>query len=221
MLPKCFPLMEWVKTTLWGLLLGVDKAIRFPAEGAEDDRNQAVKDLLQQLNVIALDTVVGIGASGRTSYVLAGLEYIKSVGGLAVSLCMTKNSEMSQIVDETIAIKTGAEVITGSTRMKAGTATKLVCNMISTTLMIKWGKVYQNLMVDLMATNEKLKVTTGKIVHKITGASDEIIKKALVESNYSCKHAIIMVLKQVSFKEGERLLEEYHNMVTNVINDIK
>ncbi|WP_368486186.1 N-acetylmuramic acid 6-phosphate etherase [Spiroplasma sp. DGKH1] len=203
-----------------GIIAGGDKAIRFPAEGAEDDRAQAVKDL-QQLNVTALDTVIGIGASGRTPYVLAGLEYIKSVGGLAVGLCMTKNSEMSQIADETIAIETGAEVITGSTRMKAGTATKLVCNMISTTLMIKWGKVYQNLMVDLMATNEKLKVRTAKIVREITGAADDIIAKALVESNYSCKHAIIMVLKQVSFKESERLLEEYHNMVTNVINDIK
>ncbi|WHQ37454.1 N-acetylmuramic acid 6-phosphate etherase [Spiroplasma sp. SV19] len=201
-----------------GIIAGGDDAIRIPAEGAEDDRDLGMNDL-KALNLQSLDTVVGIGASGRTPYVLAGLEYAKTIGALAVGLCMTKNSEMLTVADEVIAIETGAEVVTGSTRMKAGTATKLVCNMISTTLMVKWGKVYQNLMVDLLATNEKLKVRTARIVKAVTNASDEVVAETLIAANYACKNAIIMILKNVSYAESETLLAEYDNLVTKVIND--
>ncbi|UNF61719.1 N-acetylmuramic acid 6-phosphate etherase [Spiroplasma poulsonii] len=200
-----------------GIIAGGDDAIRTPAEGAEDDRELGVADL-KALNLQPLDTVVGIGSSGRTPYVLAGLEYAKTIGALAVGLCMTKNSEMLAVADEVIAIETGAEVVTGSTRMKAGTATKLVCNMISTTLMVKWGKVYQNLMVDLLATNEKLKVRTARIVKAVTNASDDVVATTLTAANYACKNAIVMILKNVSYAESETLLAEYDNLVTKVIN---
>ncbi len=194
-----------------GIIAGGHDAIRTPSEGAEDDRRLGGVTDLKALNLKPLDTVVGIGASGRTPYVLAGLEYAKTIGALAVGLCMTKNSEMLAVADEVIAIETGAEVVTGSTRMKAGTATKLVCNMISTTIMVKWGKVYQNLMVDLIATNEKLRVQTARIVKALTNASDDDVAKALTAANYACKNAIIMILKNVSYAESETLLK--------VIND--
>ncbi|ELL44950.1 N-acetylmuramic acid 6-phosphate etherase [Spiroplasma melliferum] len=202
-----------------GIIAGGDSAIRTPAEGAEDDQDLAVNDL-KKLNLQPLlDTVIGIGASGRTPYVLAGLKYAKTIGALSVGLCMTKNSEMIAIADEVIAIETGPEVITGSTRMKAGTATKLVCNMISTTLMVKLGKVYQNLMVDLVATNEKLKVRTAEIVKAVTNASDEVIAQALTAANYACKNAIVMILKNVSYVESQTLLTKYDNLVSKIINE--
>ncbi len=201
-----------------GIMAGGDRAIRTPAEGAEDDCDLSVNDL-ETLQLQPLDTVIGIGASGRTPYVLAGLTYAKSIGALAVGLCMTKNSEMLTVADEVIAIETGAEVVTGSTRMKAGTATKLVSNMISTTLMVKWGKVYQNLMIDLIATNEKLKVRTAQIVKTLTNASDDGISATLKAANYACKNAIIMILKNVSYDESIALLAEHDNLVTKIIND--
>ncbi len=126
---------------------------------------------------------------------------------------------MLAIADEVIAIETGPEVITGSTRMKAGTATKLVCNMISTTLVVKLGKVYQNLMVDLIATNEKLKVRTAEIVKAVTNASDEVIAQALTAANYACKNAIIMILKNVSYSESQALLNKYDNLINKIINE--
>lgn len=201
-----------------GIIAGGDRAIRIPVEGAEDDQDLAVNDL-KKLNLQPLDTVIGIGASGRTPYVLAGLKYAKTTGALAIGLCMTKNSEMLAIADEVIAIETGPEVITGSTRMKAGTATKLVCNMISTTLMVKLGKVYQNLMVDLIATNEKLKVRTAEIVKAVTNASDEVTAQALTAANYACKNAIIMILKNVSYAESQALLNKYDNLINKIINE--
>lgn len=200
-----------------GLIAGGDIAIRIPIEGAEDNNNLAIKDLKDH-NLNSLDTVIGIAASGRTPYVLTGLKYCKSINGLAVGLCMTKNSKMSEIADETIIIETGSEVITGSTRMKSGTATKLVCNMISTTLMIKSGKVYQNLMIDLVATNEKLRVRTAKIVSEVTNCSQEEAEKALNACNYSCKHAIVMLLKNIDFKTSQKLLVQHNNRIIDIIN---
>ncbi|AGM25289.1 N-acetylmuramic acid 6-phosphate etherase [Spiroplasma chrysopicola] len=201
-----------------GIMAGGDYAIRNAVEGAEDDELQVVTDL-KAINLGPLDTVIGIAASGRTPYVLAGLEYAKTVGALAVGMCMTKNSEMSQVADQTIAVVTGPEVVTGSTRMKAGTATKLVCNMISTTLMIKWGKVYQNLMVDLKASNEKLKVRTARIIKEITGADDKKINAVLVEANYSCKHAIVMIFCNVNYEESITLLATANNSIDAVLKN--
>lgn len=200
------------------LIAGGDPAIKLSIEGAEDNEKQAIKDL-QAIKLNASDTVIGIAASGRTPYVLSGLKYCQDVGGLAIGLCMTKNSQFAQFAHKTIQIDTGAEVITGSTRMKAGTATKLVCNMISTTLMIKAGKVYQNLMVDLVAKNKKLKARVFNIVAQITNAKPEIIKKTLKQCNYACKNAIIMILKQVSFAESKKLLKQHDNQINQVLND--
>ncbi|EXU60329.1 N-acetylmuramic acid 6-phosphate etherase [Mycoplasma mycoides] len=201
-----------------GIIAGGNKAIKNPIEGAEDNEKLAIIDL-NKIKLNSLDTVIGIASSGKTPYVLSALKYANKKDALSVGLCMTKNSEMTKIANQVISVKTGAEIITGSTRMKAGTATKLICNMITTTLMIKLGKVYKNLMIDLVATNDKLKKRAFKIVKQITNAKDHIIYKALNESNFSCKHAIIMILKNISYSESVLLLENCDNSLTKLLEE--
>ncbi|QVK06189.1 N-acetylmuramic acid 6-phosphate etherase [Mycoplasma mycoides] len=201
-----------------GIIAGGNKAIKNPIEGAEDNEKLAIIDL-NKIKLNSLDTVIGIASSGKTPYVLSALKYANKKDALSIGLCMTKNSEMTKIANYVISVKTGAEIITGSTRMKAGTATKLVCNMIITTLMIKLGKVYKNLMIDLVATNDKLKKRAFNIVKQITNAKDHIIHKALNESNFSCKHTIIMILKNISYSESVLLLENCDNSLTKLLEE--
>ncbi|PTD31142.1 N-acetylmuramic acid 6-phosphate etherase [Mycoplasma leachii] len=201
-----------------GIIAGGNKAIKNPIEGAEDNEKLAIIDL-NKIKLNSFDTVIGIASSGKTPYVLSALKYANKKDALSIGLCMVKNSEMTKIANQVISIKTRAEIITGSTRMKAGTATKLVCNMITTTLMIKLGKVYKNLMIDLVATNDKLKNRAFKIVKQLTSAKDQIIYKALAESNFSCKHAIVMILKKISYNESVLLLDNYDNSLTKLLEE--
>ncbi|WP_434325996.1 N-acetylmuramic acid 6-phosphate etherase [Mycoplasma leachii] len=201
-----------------GIIAGGNKAIKNPIEGAEDNEKLAIIDL-NKIKLNSFDTVIGIASSGKTPYVLSALKYSNKKDALSIGLCMVKNSEMTKIANQVISVKTGAEIITGSTRMKAGTATKLVCNMITTTLMIKLGKVYKNLMIDLVATNDKLKNRAFKIVKQLTSAKDQIIYKALAESNFSCKHAIVMILKKISYNESVLLLDNYDNSLTKLLEE--
>ncbi|WP_434343738.1 N-acetylmuramic acid 6-phosphate etherase [Mycoplasma sp. 06067-C1-B144P-99-0482-3] len=201
-----------------GIITGGNKAIKNPIEGAEDNEKLAIVDL-NKIKLNSFDTIIGIASSGKTPYVLSALKYANKKDALSIGLCMVKNSEMTKIANQVISIKTGAEIITGSTRMKAGTATKLVCNMITTTLMIKLGKVYKNLMIDLVATNDKLKNRAFKIVKQLTSAKDQIIYKALAESNFSCKHAIVMILKKISYNESVLLLDNYDNSLTKLLEE--
>ncbi|CBV67190.1 N-acetylmuramic acid 6-phosphate etherase [Mycoplasma leachii] len=201
-----------------GIIAGGNKAIKNPIEGAEDNEKLAIIDL-NKIKLNSFDTVIGIASSGKTPYVLSALKYANKKDALSIGLCMVKNSEMTKIANQVISIKTEAEIITGSTRMKAGTATKLVCNMITTTLMIKLGKVYKNLMIDLVATNDKLKNRAFKIVKQLTSAKDQIIYKALAESNFSCKYAIVMILKKISYNESVLLLDNYDNSLTKLLEE--
>ncbi|ADR23843.1 N-acetylmuramic acid 6-phosphate etherase [Mycoplasma leachii PG50] len=201
-----------------GIIAGGNKAIKNPIEGAEDNEKLAIIDL-NKIKLKSFDTVIGIASSGKTPYVLSALKYANKKDALSIGLCMVKNSEMTKIANQVISIKTEAEIITGSTRMKAGTATKLVCNMITTTLMIKLGKVYKNLMIDLVATNDKLKNRAFKIVKQLTSAKDQIIYKALAESNFSCKYAIVMILKKISYNESVLLLDNYDNSLTKLLEE--
>lgn len=201
-----------------GIIAGGNKAIKNPIEGAEDNEKLAIIDL-NKIKLNSLDTVIEIASSGKTPYVLSALKYANKKDALSIGLCMIKNSEMTKIANQVISVKTGAEIITGSTRMKAGTATKLVCNMITTTLMIKLGKVYKNLMIDLVVTNDKLKKRAFKIVKQITNAKDHIIYKALNESNFSCKHTIAMILKNISYSESVLLLENCDNSLTKLLEE--
>ncbi|HBL0700937.1 TPA: N-acetylmuramic acid 6-phosphate etherase, partial [Escherichia coli] len=177
-----------------GLIAGGEYAIQHAVEGAEDSREGGVNDL-KNINLTAQDVVVGIAASGRTPYVIAGLEYARQLGCRTVGISCNPGSAVSTTAEFAITPIVGAEVVTGSSRMKAGTAQKLVLNMLSTGLMIKSGKVFGNLMVDVVATNEKLHVRQVNIVKNATGCNAEQAEAALIACERNCKTAIVMVLK--------------------------
>lgn len=189
-----------------GIIAGGDAAIRRPMEGVEDDAGQGRADL-ENKKLSPKDAVVGLAASGRTPYVLGAMEYARSIGALTVGICCTPENLMKKHADIMIVPVVGPEVITGSTRMKAGTAQKLVLNMISTGAMIKLGKVYSNLMVDMRATNEKLVERAKRIVKLATGASDAEAEETLNETDYNVKLAIMMLLTQNDPDTACRLLK--------------
>lgn len=205
------------------LMAGGRDAFVKAKEGAEDDANLAGVDLAN-IKLTKNDFVIGIAASGRTPYVIGGIEYAKKVGCLTGCITTSQNTILASLVDYPIEVITGAEVITGSTRMKSGTAQKMVCNMISTSAMIKMGKVYSNLMIDVKTTNEKLVVRGLNIIKEITGYSDEVAKEKLKEFgtikniifNYFTKENDVAVIeeylkrslgnirKSIELYEGER-----------------
>ena len=205
---ECPPTYGVPSNMVMCLMAGGDNAFVKAVEGAEDSKELAVQDL-QRINVSANDIVVGIAASGRTPYVIGGIEYAKQQGIKTACITTSKGSDLASLVDYPIEAVTGQEVITGSTRMKSGTAQKLICNMLSTASMIKMGKVYSNYMIDVMATNEKLVARSHTIVSEITGCSlDEAkekiqkygtIKKALIAYFTGCEdlNIINQVLSEV------------------------
>ncbi len=163
-----------------GLMAGGMKATTFAVEGAEDRKDLAVEDL-KNINLSNKDMVIGIAASGRTPYVIGGIEYAKLIGAKTSCITTSSSSVLAGLVDYPIEAITGAEVINGSTRMKSGTAQKLICNMITTATFIKMGKVYGNLMIDLQATNEKLVARQIGIICEITGYDNETAIKKMKE----------------------------------------
>lgn len=193
-------------TLVTGLIAGGDDALRNPIENAEDSKEAAKMDL-QKANLTNKDFVIGIAASGRTPYSIGAVEYAREIGAKTGSIACNKDAKISTYVDYPIEIETGAEVLSGSTRMKAGTATKMVLNMITTTAMIKIGKVYDNLMVDLKPTNEKLVDRATKIISEISGYDYESSKKILSQANNNVKAAIIMATKNVDYEESIKILE--------------
>lgn len=190
-----------------GLIAGGDDALRNPIENAEDSTQAAKKDL-QKENLTENDFVIGIAASGRTPYSIGAVEYAKEIGASTGSIACNKDAKISSYVDFPIEIETGAEVLSGSTRMKAGTATKLVLNMITTTAMIKIGKVYDNLMVDVRPTNEKLVDRATKIISEISGCDYDKSNKLLKKANNNVKAAIIMAIKDVDYENASLILEK-------------
>ncbi|HHU80778.1 MAG TPA: N-acetylmuramic acid 6-phosphate etherase [Acholeplasmataceae bacterium] len=189
------------------LMAGGDKAMTQAVEGAEDSKELAIQDL-QRINANPNDIVVGIAASGRTPYVIGGMEYAKSLGLTTACITTSANTVLASVVDYPIEAITGPEPLTGSTRMKSGTAQKLICNMLSTASMIKIGKVYENLMVDVQTTNEKLYARARGIVSEVTGVdSDEAGK--LIDKYGSIKGAILSHLAQITdVEEVKTALEE-------------
>ena len=189
-----------------GLIAGGDDALRNPIENAEDSKEAAKADLKKE-NLTSNDFVIGIAASGRTPYSIGAIEYAREIGAKTGSIACNKNAKISEYSDYPIEVETGAEVLSGSTRMKAGTATKMVLNMITTTAMIKIGKVYDNLMVDLKPTNEKLVDRATKIISEISGYDYESSKKILSKADNNVKAAIIMATKNVDYEESIKILE--------------
>ncbi|MCC3648646.1 MULTISPECIES: N-acetylmuramic acid 6-phosphate etherase [Cytobacillus] len=201
-----------------GIIAGGKEAMTEAVEGAEDDSEQGRQDVAE-IQLSDKDVLVGIAASGRTPYTIGALQYGNEVGAVTVSVACTKDSEMGKISKYTIAPITGPEVVTGSTRMKAGTAQKLVLNMLTTASMIKLGKVYGNLMVDVQMTNEKLFKRAENIVKMATGASDEEARAALKEQNYHTKAAILQILTGLKGEEAAELLKKHNGYLREAAAD--
>ncbi|TYP05823.1 N-acetylmuramic acid 6-phosphate etherase [Xenorhabdus doucetiae] len=200
-----------------GLIAGGHQAILKAVENAEDNRQLGAEDL-KGLHFNQKDILVGIAASGRTPYVLGTMEYAKSVGATVAGISCNPNSPMAQLADIAITPVVGPEVITGSSRMKAGTAQKLILNMITTGAMIRIGKVYGNLMVDVEATNAKLIERQKNIVMAATECSREMAEHALSACGGHCKTAIVMILSGVSAEEAKALLAEHQGLIRPAIS---
>ena len=213
---ECPPTYGVSEELVQGVIAGGTEAIFRAQEGAEDSKELAVKDLKER-NLTSNDVVVGIAASGRTPYVIGGLEYANEIGALTVSITCNKDSEVSKCAKISIAPVVGPEVVTGSTRLKSGTAQKLVLNMLSTGSMIKLGKVYGNLMVDVQTTNEKLVERAKKIVSEATGLIIEESTKVLNETNFDVKLAIFMVLSNLDKNEAKSKLDEAKGYIAKAL----
>ena len=196
---------------------GKDAFVR-AKEGAEDDKEQAIKDL-KNIKLNKKDILIGIAASGRTPYVISAIEYANSIGCNTASIATVKNSKIGDIAKQKIEVVTGAEVISGSTRMKAGTAQKMICNMISSASMIKMGKVYDNLMVDVCVTNEKLLKRACNIIAEITKASEEICLEKMNKYKSVKKSVLSILLNIDDEKKIEELLQQNNNNLRKIIGD--
>lgn len=213
---ECPPTFSTPYEKVQAILAGGEKAMMVAVEGAEDDMNLGRQDLMDR-NISSVDVVVGIAASGRTPYVKGALKYAQDIGATTVSLTSNPNAEISEYATIKIEVVTGPEVLTGSTRLKAATAHKMILNMISTASMVKQGKAYKNLMVDVHATNYKLRERAKTIVCEATGVSYETAENVLLETNFSVKPAIVMLLANVSFEEALRRLERTKGFVKEAI----
>lgn len=189
---ECPPTFGVSPHMVQGIIAGGVRALVNSLEGAEDNRARAISDLNER-NFASTDVLVGIAASGRTPYVLSGLEYAKRLGASTIAVSCVVDSEAAALADIALTPITGAEVITGSTRMKAGTATKMVLNMLTTATMIRLGKVYGNLMIDVHATNDKLRDRARRIIMTATGCDSEKALEALDAAKGHAKKAIELI----------------------------
>lgn len=206
------------KNLFIGVIAGGEFALRNAIENVEDSIESAILDLVN-INFSKKDFLIGIAASGRTPYVLSAINFAKDNGAKTASISTVKNSAIGNQADFPIEIEVGAEIITGSTRMKSGTAQKMTLNMISTGVMIKLGKVYENLMIDVKATNEKLKERAIKIVSEIAKCNYETAKEKLTEANNQTKIAIVMIIKNISYDNAKKLIENYKGKLREVIDE--
>ncbi|RII13700.1 N-acetylmuramic acid 6-phosphate etherase [Streptomyces sp. YIM 130001] len=202
---ECPPTFNTDPADVVGLIAGGPSAMVTAVEGAEDSKQLAAEDL-DSLGLTADDTVVGISASGRTPYAIGAVEHARTRGALTVGLSCNADSALGSAAEHGIEVVVGPELLTGSTRLKAGTAQKLVLNMLSTITMIRLGKTYGNLMVDVRASNEKLRARSRRIVALATDASDEAIESALTAADGEVKTAILMILADVDADTANTLL---------------
>ncbi len=186
---ECPPTFGVPSEQVVGIIAGGEKCMARAAEAEEDDALGGVAEL-KKYGLSKNDTVVGISASGGAAYVVGALEYANEVGAMSVSLSSNSDTPMERVAKISIVTDTGAEVVTGSTRMKSGTAQKLVLNMISTTAMIKTGKVYENLMINLSPTNKKLRARMIRIVAEIKGCSEREAEHLLESHNFNIREAV-------------------------------
>lgn len=216
---ECPPTFSTDPEMVQGIMAGGEGAFLKAVEGAEDQPDLGVSDL-KELGLTKNDTVIGIAASGRTPYVIGALRYARSIGARTVALSCNKNAAISKEADQSIEVIVGPEVLTGSTRLKAGTAHKMILNMISTSSMILLGKAYENLMVDVHVSNLKLKERAIGIIRKITGVSYEQALETLEASDLQVKTAIVMIQTGSNKQEAERLLTEANGYVKKAIQNM-
>ena len=217
---ECPPTFGTPAELVIGIIAGGEEAIWRAVENAEDNKELCGRDL-ENINFNSKDILVGITASGRTPYVMGGIEYAKKLGAATVGLSCNPNSILAQSVDIPISPVVGGEVVAGSSRLKAGTAQKLVLNMLTTGSMIKIGKVYGNLMVDVESTNEKLVERQKKIVMEATGCRRGEAGSALESAKGHCKTAILMILGGLEAEEAETLLWEKKGFIREALKEIK
>lgn len=215
---ECPPTFSVPHGLVVGLIAGGEAAMFQAQEGAEDNARQGEQDL-RDINLSGKDVVVGIAASGRTPYVIGGLRYARSLGAGTVALACNTGSAIGREADIAIEPEVGPEVITGSTRLKAGTAQKLVLNMLSTAAMIRMGKVYQNLMVDLHASNQKLEARAIRIVMQATGADEATAANALAAADSEVKLAILMLLSGLNKTEARARLQRGQGVLRRALED--
>ncbi|MEX2984659.1 N-acetylmuramic acid 6-phosphate etherase [Streptomyces sp. C36] len=206
---ECPPTFNTDPGRVVGLIAGGPEALVRAVEGAEDSEELAAADLAA-LGVGPDDTVVGVSASGRTPYAVGAVRHARAAGALTIGLSCNAGSALGEAAEHAIEVVVGPELLTGSTRLKAGTAQKLVLNMLSTITMIRLGKTYGNLMVDVRASNEKLRARSRRIVAHATGAADGEIEAALAETGGEVKNAILVLLGDVDGPTAARLLAESH-----------
>lgn len=202
-----------------GIIAGGDYALRYAIEGAEDSKESVVKDL-KGYNLNDKDVVIGIAASGVTPFAIGGLEYANKIGAETACITTSHNSEIAKIAKHPIEAITGAEPLTGSTRMKSGTAQKLILNMITTASMIKLGKVYENLMVDVQMNNNKLISRARGIIMEVTGVNEKVAKEYL-DKYKSVKYAIFAILSKIEDRDKiEEILNEYNGNIRESLKKI-
>lgn len=215
---------EWLPTygvgeeSVVGLIAGGDRALRHPIESAEDDIDASVSDL-KKINFNENDILCALASSGRTPYCIGALKYAQEIGAKSISIACVGNSEMAQYADYPIEAKVGQEVVTGSTRMKSASAQKMILNIISTSTMIKSGKVYGNLMVDVKPTNKKLVERAKSIIMMSTDCDYERASQLLEKSHQKVKNAIVMELLDLSFEDSEKVLQKNKGHIAQTLSN--
>jgi len=214
---ECPPTFSAHPEMVQGIIAGGTLAIQEAVEGAEDDEAAGYKIISETLT--EHDTLVAISASGGAAYVIGALKAAKEKNALTISIANNFNAEIFDYCDHKILLETGPEILSGSTRLKAGTSQKIVLNIISTGLMVKLNKVYSNLMVDLKASNKKLMKRAVSLVHTITGASEEDSKNALEDSAYKVKNAALMISKKITMQEAEEILKTHEGSLREALSN--
>ncbi|RIN57196.1 N-acetylmuramic acid 6-phosphate etherase [Staphylococcus simulans] len=209
---ECVPTFGVTRDDVIGLIAGGAKAMTEAVEGAEDSKTLGEQDL-KHLKLNETDTVIGLAASGRTPYVIGGLEYANTIGANTAAIACNKNTAIGAVADIAIEIEVGPEILTGSTRLKSGTAQKLVLNMISTGAMVGIGKVYENLMVDVQPTNEKLRRRALNIISEVANTSESESEKLFHDSSGHVKAAIVMGLHDITYEEAVERLEKANGFI--------
>jgi len=216
---ECPPTFSVSDKQVLGIIAGGESAMYKAVEGAEDDQKRAIDDL-EKVNFTSKDVLVGIAASGRTPYVISAMHYAKSLGATVVGVSCSPDQAVGNIADINICAVVGPEALTGSTRMKSGTAQKLILNMLSTASMIRSGKSYRNLMVDVNSSNEKLYARALRIVMQATSCDYQVAKQALTQAKNNAKLAILLVLTGVDVEQAKNMLVKNQGFLRNAVDEL-